>query len=98
MPIDRKPLFRPDVMHQHLISFQSPERIQTFRPKLTHWADLIASGRADKLNEKELLPDFLTGFFVERLGYTRPADGSQRYTLHRVRLESRRLSAPEAVP
>lgn len=83
MPIERKPLFRPDVMHQHLVAFQLPERIQTFRPKLTHWADLIASGRADKLNEKELLPDFLTDFFVELLGYTRPADGGQRYTLSR---------------
>ena len=35
MPIERKPLFRPDVMHQHLVAFQLPERIQTFRPKLT---------------------------------------------------------------
>jgi hypothetical protein len=70
-------------MHQHLVAFQLPERIQTFRPKLSHWAELIASGRADKLNEKELLPDFLTDFCVELLGYTRPADGGQRYTLSR---------------
>ncbi len=83
MPIERKPLFRPDVMHQHLVAFQLPEYIVTIRPSLTHWADLIASGRADKLNEKELLPDFLTDFFVDLLGYTRPADGGQRYTLSR---------------
>ena len=44
---------------------------------------MIATGRADKLNEKELLPDFLTDFFVDLLGYTRPADGGQRYTLSR---------------
>ena len=83
VPIERKPLFRPDVMHQHLVAFQLPEYIVTIRPSLTHWADLIASGRADKLNEKELLPDFLTDFFVDLLGYTRPADGGQRYTLSR---------------
>jgi len=35
------------------------------------------------LNEKELPPDFLTDFFVGLLGYTRPADGGQRYTLPR---------------
>ena len=67
MPIERKPLFRPDVMHQHLVAFQLPEYIVTIRPSLMHWADLIASGRADKLNEKELLPDFLTDFFVDLL-------------------------------
>ena len=83
MPIERKPLFRPDVMHQHLVGFPLPESVAAFRPSLVHWADLLASGRADKLNEKELLPDFLTDFFVGLLGYTRPADGGQRYTLSR---------------
>ena len=39
-------------------------------------------GRADKLNEKELLPDFLTDFFVGLLGYTHPA-AADRYTLSR---------------
>jgi hypothetical protein len=70
-------------MHQHLAAFPLPEHIVSIRPSLTHWADLIVSGRADKLNEKELLPDFLTDFFVGLLGYTRPADGGQRYTLSR---------------
>ena len=83
MPIERKPLFRPDVIHQHLAAFSLPEHVDTLRAKLTHWADLIASGRADKLNEKELLPDFLTDYFVSLLGYTRPADGGARYTLSR---------------
>lgn len=83
MPIERKPLFRPDVIHQHLAAFSLPEHVDGFRAKLVHWADLIASGRADKLNEKELLPDFLTDYFVSLLGYTRPADGGARYTLSR---------------
>ena len=83
MPIERKPLFRPDVIHQHLAAFSLPEHVDGLRAKLTHWADLIVSGRADKLNEKELLPDFLTDYFVSLLGYTRPADGGARYTLSR---------------
>ncbi len=83
MPIERKPLFRPDVIHQHLAAYSLPEHVDSLRAKLTHWADLIASGRADKLNEKELLPDFLTDHFVSLLGYTRPADGGARYTLSR---------------
>jgi hypothetical protein len=40
-------------MHQHVVEFALPERIGVVRPKLTHWAELIGSGRADKLNEKE---------------------------------------------
>jgi hypothetical protein len=50
VPIERKPLFRPDVIHQHLAAFSLPEHVDGLRAKLTHWADLIASGRADKLN------------------------------------------------
>ena len=56
-----------------------------FRPKLGHWAELIASGRADDFKEQEILPDFLTDFFCELLGYSRPADGGQRYTISRER-------------
>ena len=53
------------------------------RPKLAHWADLLASGKANKFKEQEILPDFLTDFFCELLGYTRPADGGPRYTISR---------------
>jgi hypothetical protein len=59
LPVERKPLFRPDVLRQHLAAFAVPPRAQAFRPKLDAWADLISSGKADWLNEKELLPDFL---------------------------------------
>ncbi len=85
MPIEAKPLFRPDVVRARLAAFPMPAHVEAFRPRLTHWADLIGSGRADGFKEQEILPDFLTDFFVTLLGYTRPADGGQRYTISRER-------------
>ncbi|NLX98785.1 MAG: N-6 DNA methylase [Rhodopirellula sp.] len=83
MPIDAKPLFRPDVLRTRLTAFQLPAHVDAFRPRLTHWADLLGSERADAFKEQELLPDFLTDFFVTLLGYTRPADGADGYTISR---------------
>ena len=67
---ERKPLFRPDVLRQHVAQFPLPERARTFRYRLTDWANLIRTGQADKRNETELLPNFLTHFFIELLGYS----------------------------
>ena len=83
MPVEAKPLFRPDVLRSHLAGFQLPDRVEGIRSKLDHWAGLIASRRIDKFNEQQILPDFLTDFFVTLLGYTRPADGNSRYTIGR---------------
>ena len=83
MPIEAKPLFRPDVLRSHLAGFELPAHVDALRPKLAHWADLIASGKANSFKEQEILPDFLTDFFCELLGYTRPADGGPRYTISR---------------
>lgn len=41
--------------------------------KLRHWADLITFRTADSMNEKALLPDFLTNVFVDLLRYPAPA-------------------------
>ncbi len=49
MPVEAKPLFRPDVLRAHLAAFALPAHVDAFRPKLTHWADLLASGKADAL-------------------------------------------------
>ena len=46
MPIDAKPLFRPDVLRSHLAGFELPAHVDQLRPKLKHWADLLASGIA----------------------------------------------------
>ena len=83
MPVDAKPLFRPDVLRGHLAGFQLPDCVDACRPTLAHWADLLGSGKANTFKEQEILPDFLTDFFCELLGYTRPADGGPRYTISR---------------
>jgi len=83
VPVEAKPLFRPDVLRTHLAGFELPAHVDAFRPKLAHWADLLASGKANALKEQEILPDFLTRFFCELLGYTGPADGGPRYTISR---------------
>lgn len=85
VPVEAKPLFRPDVLRSHLSGFEMPPRVQPLRSKLEDWARLISSGRLDALKEQEILPDFLTDFFVGLLGYTRPADSAERYTISRER-------------
>ncbi len=83
MPVEAKPLFRPDVLRRDVATFELPGHVEALRPKLAHWAELMRSKKVDSFTEKELLPDFLTDFFCELLGYTRPADGGNVYTLSR---------------
>ena len=83
MPVEAKPLIRPDVLRPHLDAFTLPGRVEDCRASLEHWAEMFASGRADEFKEQEILPDFLTDIFVSLLGYTRPADGGPRYTISR---------------
>ena len=83
MAIESKPLFHPEVIRQHVRSFKLPERVEGLKPKLQHWADLIASGRADDFKETDLLPDFLTDIFCNLLSYTRPAGPADTFTLSR---------------
>ncbi|HEX7859922.1 MAG TPA: N-6 DNA methylase [Verrucomicrobiae bacterium] len=83
MAVESKPLFHPEVIRQHLRSFILPEHLHAHQAKLNHWADLITSGRADNFKETDLLPDFLTDFFCNLLGYTRPAGPTESFTLSR---------------
>lgn len=83
MPVEARPLFRPDVLRPHLVAFQWPANLPAIRERLARWAELFASRRADKFKEKELLPDFLTDVFCDVLGYSRPADHAERYTFSR---------------
>ena len=76
MPVDAKPLFRPDVFRPYVDAYTLPPHVELFRPKLEHWADLIRTERIDALGEQQILPDFLTDFFVTLLGFTGPATGS----------------------
>ena len=63
MPVEAKPLFRPDVLRPHLSMFDLPGHVEAALPKLEHWAALLRSSKADVFKEQELLPDFFTDFF-----------------------------------
>ena len=67
MRVEAKPLFRPDVLRSHLAGYLLPA---VDSAKLEHWADLIATGRLATFGEQEILPDFLSDFFVGLLGYS----------------------------
>ncbi|HEX6960634.1 MAG TPA: hypothetical protein VF175_02110, partial [Lacipirellula sp.] len=81
MPVEAKPLFRPDVLRPHVDAFTLPPHVEHFRPKLEHWADLIRAERINNFRESEILPSFLHDFFETLLGYTGPASGGNRYTI-----------------
>ena len=85
MAAESKPLFHPEVLRQQVRAFNLPERVADWQPKLQHWSELIASGRADDFKETTLLPDFLTDIFCGLLGYTGPAATADAYTLSRER-------------
>jgi hypothetical protein len=67
-----------------LAGFTLPPRVNAALPKLARWSEMVTTGEADRFNETELLPDFLTDVFLDLLGYLRPADGP-RYTFSRER-------------
>src|SRR4051812_18972984 len=83
MSVESKPLFHPEVIRQQLRSFTLPGHLASHQPRLSHWSDFIASGRADQFKETDLLPDFITDFFCNLLGYTRPAGPTESFTLSR---------------
>ena len=83
VPVEAKPLFRPDVLHPLLSAFHLGERAAASREILSRWAELLYSPQADKLKEQELLPDFLADLFCQVLGHTRAVDNKDRFTFSR---------------
>ena len=83
MAVESKPLFHPEVIRQHLRSFTLPSSVEDSRPRLSHWAALITSGRADTFKETALLPEFITDIFGSLLGYSGPAGPTDTFTLSR---------------
>ena len=83
MPVEAKPIFRPDVIRLPLLGFSLPEHIGRLRPKLEKWAEIIATGSVDAHKEQEILGDFINDVFCELLGYTRAVDNPKRYTISR---------------
>lgn len=83
MPVESKPLFRPDVLRPRLLAFRLPDRIEAERERLARWGEMLASGRADDYKEQELLPDFLADVFCGVLGYSRAVDDPSLHTFSR---------------
>ena len=83
MPVEAKPLFRPDALRPHLKAFQLPRPLETYRAILGKWAEMLASGKADRFKEQEILGDFLNDVFCGVLDYARPADDPDRHTISR---------------
>jgi hypothetical protein len=83
MPDIEKPLFRPDAVRPKLAGFKVPPAADAHRARLDNWAKKLRGGKLDKLNETQLLPDFITDVFADVLGYVGPAGEKDTYTLRR---------------
>ena len=83
MPVEIKPLFRPEVLGQRLKGYALPDSVEQGKTVLLKWAEMISSGHIDKFNETEILHDFLTEVFCDLLGYRRPTDNPEHYTFSR---------------
>lgn len=84
MPVEAKPLFRPDVVARRTRGFVLPERVEAAAGQLRNWAALVGvRAKREQYGEQELLPDFLSDVFGGVLGYSGPASGGARYTMSR---------------
>jgi hypothetical protein len=45
LPVEAKPLFRPDALRPHLKQFQLPRPAEEYRTILAKWAEMLASGK-----------------------------------------------------
>ena len=68
MPIDAKPLFRPDAVRPKLAGFVLPAAADAAIAKLANWSNLLGSKQAEGMKETELLADFIRDVFVDLLG------------------------------
>jgi hypothetical protein len=77
MPVEAKPLFRPDVLRPHLQAFKLPANLEAARETFSRWATLLSSRNADKLKEKELLvPLFPELVDILSEGFRQAEDGA----------------------
>lgn len=83
MPVERKPLFRAEILAPRAAAMPVDQIPGQARDILRKWARLLSSPRAEELNESELLPDYLSDIFYGVLGYRGPTSTGERYTLSR---------------
>ena len=86
MPHSAKSLFRADAVGRKLTATPIYRDLDKVRGILSRWVDSLASKNIQKLNESQLLPDFLRDIFVDCLGYTTPAAATTGYTLRQQSL------------
>jgi hypothetical protein len=80
MPVDFKPLFRPEAIQPKLRAFTPPSKMETARDRFAKWSAVLAKSGKDK-KESELLADFMRDTFVDFLGYVPPP--AEHYTFRR---------------
>jgi hypothetical protein len=68
VPVEAKPLFRPEVIRPHVTGLRLPKNASE---TIAKWGQMLATGLADEFKEQELLPDFLSDVFCGVLSYTR---------------------------
>jgi hypothetical protein len=83
VPVEAKPLFRPEVVRPLLAGFRLPQAMEPARERVSKWAEMLSSGRADQFKETEILPEFLGDIFCRLLGYVSAVESSDRYTFGR---------------
>jgi methylase of polypeptide subunit release factors len=71
------------VLKPLLDAFRMPVPAEQLAAPLQRWAEVLAPPKGDSLNERELLPDFLTDVFCGVLGYARIVDRPDRFTFSR---------------
>jgi hypothetical protein len=98
VPVEAKPVFRPDVSRLPLFGFRLPEQVAHLRPKLEKWAEIIATASVDARKEQEILGDSINDVFCELLGYTRAVDNRKRYTISREKHVQANGKFANAVP
>jgi SAM-dependent methyltransferase len=85
MPVERKPLFRAEILAPRAAALPLGPEAEAARELLRKWARLLESAPAEGRTESELLPDYLTDLFYGVLGYRGPASAGERYTFSRER-------------
>ena len=63
MPVEAKPLFRPDVLCPRLAGIMLPAQVGACRPRLENWTKLLSSKAAETMKETALLGDFIHDVF-----------------------------------
>lgn len=80
MPVESKPLFRPEALRSKLANFVQPLEAMRAAEHLKRWATNLEGKHGDKFKETEQLPEFLSDIFVKQLGHVGRESGHDHFT------------------